>query len=124
MRKRVEPGLRALLALLALLLLLATVLVLNTLRQGSRQVAVVVVAPMAALAPMAVDQPAVAERMALAVRAKTSNGLPDPTGTAAEFDKLHEPLLESYPLVHSMLPADPRADMVRSYYRLHEQSAQ
>ena len=105
MRKRVEPGLLALLALLALLLLLATALVLNTLRQGSRQVAM-------------------AERMALAVRAKTFSGLPDPTGTAAEFDKLHEPLLERYPLVHNMRTADPRADMVRSYYRLPEQSAQ
>ena len=120
MRKRVEPGL---LALLALLLLLATALVLNTLRQGSRQVAMVTVAVVGPT-PMAVDQPAMAERMALAVRAKTFSGLPDPTGTAAEFDKLHEPLLERYPLVHSMRTADPRADMVRSYYRLPEQSAQ
>ena len=94
MRKRAVP---VLLALLALLLLLAAVLVINTLRQGSRQVAV------AALAPMAVDKAALAERMAVAVRAKTVSGLLDPTGTAAEFDKLHEHLLKSYPLVHSTL---------------------
>ena len=58
------------------------------------------------------------------MRAKPFNGLPDPIGIAAEFDKLHEHLLERYPLVHSMLPADPLADMVRFYYRLLEQSAQ
>jgi carboxypeptidase PM20D1 len=88
---------RVLLGLLALLALLAVVLVANTLRQGSRQVSV------PALAPMAVDKTAVAESLAAAVRARTVSGLLDPTGTAAEFDKLHAHLLARYPLVHATL---------------------
>ena len=88
---------RALLGLLALLVLLAMVLVANTLRQGSRQVTV------PPLAPLAVDKAAVAESLAIAVRAKTISGLLDPTGTAAEFDKLHAHLRARYPLVHATL---------------------
>ena len=88
---------RVLLAGLALLLLLAAVLVANTLRQGSRQVTV------AALAPMAVDKAAVAESMAAAVRARTVSGLLDPAGTAAGFEALHAHIRSRYPLVHSTL---------------------
>ena len=88
---------RLLLALLALLLLLAAVLVANTLRQGSRQVVV------PALQPLAVDKLAVAESMAAAVRARTVSGLLDPAGTALEFDKLHAHLRSRYPLVHTTL---------------------
>jgi carboxypeptidase PM20D1 len=91
---------RLLLGLLFLLLLLATVLVANTLRKGSRQVAV------PALAPMVVDKAAVAESLALALRAKTISGLLDPVGTAAEFDTLHAHLRSRYPLVHSVLTLD------------------
>ena len=53
---------RVLLGLVALVLLSAAVLVANTLRQGSRQVAV------PALAKLPVDTAAVAESMAQAVR--------------------------------------------------------
>ena len=88
---------RLLLGLLLLLALLAAALVTNTLRQGSRQV---VVPP---LAPLAVDKAAVAQAMAVAVRAKTVSGLLDPTAVAAEFDKLHEHLRVTYPLVHATL---------------------
>ena len=88
---------RVLLGLLALLALLALVLVGNTLRQGSRQVIV------PALQPMAVDKASVAESMAIAVRAKTVSGLLDPTGLAAEFDALHAHLRSRYPLVHATL---------------------
>ena len=88
---------RVLLGLLALVLLLAAVLVANTLRQGSRQVAV------PALAKLPVDANAVAESMAQAVRAKTVSGLLDPVGTAAEFDALHAHLRGRYPLVHATL---------------------
>ena len=88
---------RLLLGLLGLLLLLAAAVAVNTLRQGSRQVTV------PALAPLAVDKAAVAESLATAVRAKTVSGLLDPTGTAAEFDKLHEHLRSRYPLVHQTL---------------------
>ncbi len=88
---------RVLLGLLALLVLLAVVLVANTLRQGSRQVTV------PPLAPLAVDKAAVAESLAAAVRARTVSGLLDPTGVAAEFAKLHEHLRTRYPLVHATL---------------------
>ncbi|MBL8287399.1 MAG: M20 family peptidase [Rubrivivax sp.] len=84
-------------ALTALLLLLAAALVVNTLRQGSRQVVV------PALAPMAVDKAAVADSLAIALRAKTVSGLADPTGVAAEFEALHAHLKARYPLVHAAL---------------------
>ncbi|MFO1297858.1 MAG: hypothetical protein U1F25_16260 [Rubrivivax sp.] len=57
----------------------------------------------AALAPMAVDKAAVAESMAAAVRARTVSGLLDPTGVAAEFERLHEHLRTRYPLAHATL---------------------
>ena len=88
---------RLLLGLLALLVLLATLLVANTLRQGSRQLVV------PALAPLVVDKAALTQAMAQAVRAKTVSGLLDPTGLAAEFDKLHAHLGSTYPLLHSTL---------------------
>jgi carboxypeptidase PM20D1 len=88
---------RVLLGLLALILVLAVVLVGNTLRQGSRQVTV------PPLAPLAVDKAAVAESLAVAVRARTVSGLLDPSGVAVEFDKLHAHLRARYPLVHSTL---------------------
>ena len=88
---------RSLLGLLALLLLLAAVLVGNTLRQGSRQVAVT------ALAPLAVDSARVVESMAVAVRAKTVSGLLDPSGQAEAFEALHAHLRSRYPLVHATL---------------------
>ena len=91
---------RALLGLLLLGLTLAAVLVANTLRQGSRQVLV------PALAPMAVDKAAVAESMTMAVRAKTISGLLDPAGTDAAFDTLHAHLRSRYPLLHSALAVD------------------
>jgi len=95
MIKRLLFGL--LFGLLILLLLLAAVLVGNTLRQGSRQVVV------PALQPLAVDKAAVAESMAAAVRARTVSGLLDPAGVALEFDKLHAHLRLRYPLVHATL---------------------
>ena len=88
---------RLLLWLLAALLLLAAVLVGNTLRQGSRQVTV------PALSPLAVDGARVAESLAIAVRARTVSGLLDPEGTAAAFDQLHEHLRTRYPRVHATL---------------------
>ena len=68
---------RIFLGLLLVLVALATMLVLNTLRQGSRQLAV------PALAPMVVDSAAVAASLAEALRARTVSGLLDATGTAA-----------------------------------------
>jgi len=88
---------RLLLGLLGLVALLAAVLVVNTLRQGSRQVVV------PALQVLAVDKAAVAESMAMAVRAKTVSGLLDPAGVALEFDALHAHLRKRYPLVHATM---------------------
>ena len=88
---------RIFLGLLTLLVLLAAGLTVNTLRQGSRQVQV------PALAPLAIDNAALAEAMAAAVRAKTVTGLLDPTGVAAEYDALHAHLKARYPRVHATL---------------------
>ena len=88
---------RLLLGVLGLVLLLAAVLVLNTLRQGSRQRVV------PALAQLPVDRAAVADTLAQAVRAKTVSGLLDPAGTAAALDQLHALLQQRYPLVHQRL---------------------
>lgn len=52
---------------------------------------------------MAIDHAALAESMAIAVRAKTVTGLLDPTGVAAEYDRLHAHLKARYPLVHATL---------------------
>ena len=94
MIKRLLLGL---LGLLALLLLLAAALLVNTVRQGSHQVQV------ARLAPLAIAHAALAESMAAAVRAKTVTGLLDPTGVAAEYASLHAHLKARYPLVHATL---------------------
>jgi carboxypeptidase PM20D1 len=88
---------RFFLGLLAVLALLLAVLVGNMLRQGSRQVSV------PPLAPLAVDAQAVAESMSVAVRARTVSGLLDPEGTAAEFVALHTHLKTRYPRVHATL---------------------
>ncbi len=88
---------RVLLGLLVLVLGLAAVLVANTLRQGSRQVQV------PPLAPIAVDKDAVAQSMAQAVRARTVSGLLDPAASASALDTLHAHLKARYPLVHAQL---------------------
>ncbi|KNZ31698.1 MAG: hypothetical protein AD742_17200 [Methylibium sp. NZG] len=85
------------LALLAAIVLLAGALAVNTLRQGSRQVAV------SPLPPLAVDKGRVAESLSIALRAKTQSGLLDPAGQAAAFDALHAHMKARYPLVHAAL---------------------
>jgi len=90
-------GKRVLKGLGAGVLLLILVLVGNTLRQGSRQQAVPPVPK------LAVDQAGLVQTMAAAVRAKTVSGLLDPSGQAAEFDKLHALLRERFPLAHEKL---------------------
>lgn len=88
---------RQLIVALALLALLAAALVANTLRQGSRQLAV------APRPKLAVDADRVADSLAIAVRARTQSGLLDPAGSAAEFDALHAHLKSRYPLLHATL---------------------
>jgi carboxypeptidase PM20D1 len=79
------------------LALLAAVLVANTLRQGSRQLQV------QPLPPLAVDGAAVAESLALALRQRTVSGLLDPAATAAALDALQAHLVSRYPRVHATL---------------------
>ncbi|MDE2614343.1 MAG: M20 family peptidase [Burkholderiales bacterium] len=89
---------RGLLVLLALLALLALVLVVNTLRQGSRQLAV------APLPRLAVDSKAVAESLADAVRAQTVSGLPEAQAQyLAGLEQLQQQLAARYPRVHAQL---------------------
>lgn len=88
----------ALLALGALLAALVLVLVANTLRQGSRQLAV------PALPRLAVDAAPVAQSLAAAVRAKTVSGLPDAHAEyLAALDQLQQHLRARYPRVHAAL---------------------
>lgn len=88
---------RLLLGAVALLLVLAAVLAANTWRQGSRQLAV------APLPPLAVDRDGAAQSLAAAIRAKTVSGLLNPEASAAEFDKLHAHLQARYPKLHAAL---------------------
>ena len=87
--------------LLALVLLLAAVLVANTLRQGSRQLAV------PPLSPLAVDEAGVVQTMAAAVRARTVSGLLDPVlqvvlvPGAVRALEAHEPVVGPLGLGHA-----------------------
>lgn len=88
---------RLLIGLLAVLLALAVAVAVNTLRQGSRQVQV------EPLPPLAVDVAGAGASLAVAVRARTVSGLLDPQGTAEAFDALHAHLQSRYPRVHAAL---------------------
>jgi len=88
---------RILTGLLALVALLAAAVAINTWRQGSRQIDV------PALAPIAVDEKAAAESLAAAVRAKTVSSLTDATLNADQFEALHAHLEKRYPKLHAAL---------------------
>jgi carboxypeptidase PM20D1 len=88
---------RIVLAVAALLALLAAALALNTWRQGSRQVEV------PALAPLAVDEHGAAESLAVAIRARTVSSHDDAAANADQFRALHAHLQARYPKVHATL---------------------
>lgn len=88
---------RVLLALFALLLLLAAAVVVNTLRQGSRQLDV----PPAP--PLAIDVPSVADKLAGAIRFKTVSSFDDPQLNADEFRRFHAYLEQRFPKAHLAL---------------------
>ena len=94
---------------LQLLLLIAVALVaavtVNTLRQGSRQLAAT---PLAALA---VDEQAAAERLAAAVRFRTISYEQPSAASQAEFLRLHEFLAQAFPHAHAALTRE----IVRQY---------
>jgi carboxypeptidase PM20D1 len=88
---------RVLIALLALVTVLVLAVAANTWRQGSRQVDV------PALAPIAVDEKATGESLAAAVRAKTISSATDPALNADQFAVLHAHLQARYPKLHAAL---------------------
>ena len=88
---------RILLSLLAFLLLLAAAVAVNTMRQGSRQLEVKPVVP------VAVDAHAAMGRLAAAIRLRTVASQTDPAENAQEFRKLHAQLEQQFPRIHAAL---------------------
>ena len=88
---------RLLLGLLALLLVLVLAVVVNTWRQGSRQIEV------AALAPIALDKDAAAQHLSEAIRARTVSSREDAALNADQFAQLHAMLQSRYPKAHAVL---------------------
>ena len=91
MLKRIALGFALLLA--GLIVVLAA----NTLRQGSRQIEV------APVAPLAVDESAAAQRLAAAVRLRTLSFDGRDGASAGEFRKLHGLLEKSFPRAHAVI---------------------
>ncbi len=83
---------------LAAIALLAIAVAVNTLRQGSRQLAVG-----APAAPLAVDTNAVGESLAAAIRARTVSSHDDAQLNADQFAALQTHLAQRYPKVHARL---------------------
>lgn len=100
----VRRALLALGALVGLALLLAAVLAVNAYRQGSRQISV----PL--LAPLAVDKDRAAQSLAGAIQARTVSGLLNPEQTAREFERLQQHLRERYPALHEKLQREAFGD--------------
>ncbi len=100
---------RVLWVLAGLVALLVAVLAVNTLRQGSRQLSVPPVTP------VAVDEKAVAERLGGAIRFQTIASRDDPDANAAEFRKLHDYLQQRYPKAHAAL----KRELVGGYSLLY-----
>jgi len=100
---------RLLLGLLALLLVLAVLVAVNTLRQGSRQIEV------PALAPLALDKEAAARHLSEAIRARTVSSRDDAALNADQFAQLHAMLQARYPKAHSVLRREVVGDLSLLY---------
>lgn len=100
---------RLLFGLLALLLVLAAVLALNTWRQGSRQLDV------PALPPVAVDVDGAARRLGEAVQLRTISSREDPSLNAGEFQRLHALLQQRYPRAHTVMQREVVGDLSLLY---------
>jgi carboxypeptidase PM20D1 len=100
---------RVLLGLVALLALLVLAVALNTWRQGSRQVNV------PPLAPIALDEKAAGESLATAIRTKTVSSRDDAALNADQFQALHAHLQERYPKLHAALKREVVADLSLLY---------
>src|SRR5262245_33075705 len=76
---------------------LAIAVAINTLRQGSRQLQV------APVTPLAVNEKAAGESLAVAIRARTVSSPDDAQLNADQFAALHAHLAQRYPRVHASL---------------------
>ena len=99
---------RATISLFGIVLLLVAVLLLNAYHQGSRQIEV------SPVKPVAVDAGAAAERLAGAVRLRTIS-YDDKPAAAEELRKLHAYLEEHYPRAHAVLKREAVADLSLLY---------
>lgn len=88
---------KILFSILGLLVLLVLAIAINTLRNGSRQLTV------PPLAPLAVDQAGAASRLGEAVRLKTMASRNDPSQNADQFQQFHALLLARFPRIHATL---------------------
>lgn len=88
---------KSLLAIAAAITLLAALLLLNTARQGSRQLTV------APVQPLEFDQAAAAQRLSGAIQIKTISHDEQPAPDPAEFFKLHAYLAMQFPAAHRAL---------------------
>lgn len=88
---------RVLLVIAALLGLVVAAVAVNTLRQGSRQIDVPPVPP------LAIDEKGAGERLAASLRFKTVSSYDDANLNADEFRKFHAFLEQRYPKVHATL---------------------
>ncbi len=100
---------RTVFVVLGLLVLLAAVLAVNTLRQGSRQIVV------PALAPLAVDKAGVAQRLGEAVRLKTISTREDPAANSDQFLQLQKLLQTRYPSAHAAMKREVVGDLSLLY---------
>ena len=82
---------------IAVVVLLAIAVAANTLRQGSRQLQV------APVAPLAVDEKAAGDSLAAAIRARTVSSESDAQLNADQFAALHAHLAQRYARVHASL---------------------
>ena len=88
---------RALWGLLALVLVLAAAVAVNTWRQGSRQVDV------PPLAPLAIDKEGAARRLGEAVQLRTISSRDDPALSTDQFQQLQALLQARYPKAHAVM---------------------
>jgi carboxypeptidase PM20D1 len=97
------------LLLIAAAIVLAAVLVANTWRKPSRQIAV------APVAPAAVDENAAARRLGAAVKLQTIASAADADQSANAFRALHDLIVQSFPALH----AAAKRELVANYSLLY-----
>src|SRR6185436_20022429 len=95
---------RVTISLIGIVLLLVAVLLLNAYRQGSRQIEVPPVQP------VAIDAGAAAERLAGGIRLRTIS-YDDRPAPAEELRTLHAYLEQHYPRAHAVLKREMVADL-------------